>query len=150
MIFADVALRPEDDPVALVAAGLPLRQRGQRQVFSQPCAALRGCQCCLYAQRPQRCRAFDCRLLLRVQGGEVTPASALKTIARALREVAVIQRLLVQLGQADEHLPLSRRYREVMRQPMDLSGGEKIPRLRGRLMSAVGRLAEVLQRDFLT
>jgi uncharacterized protein len=48
----------------------------------QPCAAHRGDHCGIYADRPQKCAAYRCRLLERLEGGEVQLADALRTAAR--------------------------------------------------------------------
>src|SRR5437868_1476023 len=77
VIFADVRLQRGDDPGRLRALGLPiatphapssaspLRKTGGVPAprFAQPCAALDGCRCRIYADRPAYCRQFDCLLL---------------------------------------------------------------------------------------
>jgi hypothetical protein len=49
----------------------------------QPCAALDGTRCRVYAQRPTVCRRFECLLLVALRDGEVTEVGALDVIARA-------------------------------------------------------------------
>ncbi len=149
VLFADVRLQKGDDPVRLAALGLSLERRGKTVRFAQPCSALQGNLCCIYAERPARCRSFECRVLQRAQTGKLTPTTALKLIQRARRHEEVVRELLLQLGQRDEHLPLIRRYSQIMAEPYDLAGDKKVIRLRSRLMLAVHRMMQLLERDFL-
>ena len=149
VIFADVRLQKGDDPVRLAALGLPLERRGKIVRFAQPCSALKGNLCCIYAERPVRCRSFECRVLQRAQTGKLTTAAALKLIQRARRQEEVVRGLLLQLGQRDEHLPFMARYAQIMAEPDDLAGDPKVIRLRGRLMLAAHKLMQILERDFL-
>jgi hypothetical protein len=88
-------------------------------------------------------------LLKGVQAGELEAKTALKTIAEAKRRVEKVRCLLQRLGQNDEQLALIKRYAQVMREPIDLSGTEDSAELRGELMLAVNDLMPALQRDFL-
>ena len=96
-----------------------------------------------------RCRTFECRLLQRAQAGEVTEHAALKSIQQAHRCADKVRRILRELGDTDETVPLSRRYQRMMRQAIDLSADERSIDLRGELMMAVAELVGVLERDFL-
>jgi uncharacterized protein len=149
VLFADVRLRAGDDAPRLGALGVPLKQRGAIVHFQQPCSCLDGNRCRIYADRPERCRTFECRLLQRAQSGEVTETAAIKSIGRALRRVNEVRRILRELGDTDESLPLSRRYQRMMRKPIDLAADERMVALRGKLMLAVAELATVLEKDFL-
>ena len=150
VLFADVRLQPGDDAVRLRELGVPLKQPNQAARFTQPCLCLNGNTCRIYADRPIRCRTFECRLLKRAQQGELTEAAALKAIRAARRRADEVRRLLEELGDKDKALPLSRRYQRMMRQPIDLAADERLGDLRGELMMAVAQLAEALERDFLT
>lgn len=149
VLFGDVELQRGDDAKKLAALGVKLFTKGRKKVFNQPCACLADGLCTLYADRPTRCRSFDCRALQRVQQGQLTVAAARKAIALATRQAAEVRRLVRALGDANETQPLNRRYAAIMAQPMDLAGDEAQLELRGELMMAVGRLVEVLERDFL-
>ena len=149
MLFADVRLQAVDDPVRLKRLGVPLKERGSSARFPQPCSCLDGKKCQIYADRPNRCRTFECRLLMRARCNEVSEASALKLIREARRRADEVRRILRELGDCDETLPLNRRYRRMMQQPIDLTN-ERASDLRGELMLAVARLAETLERHFLT
>jgi hypothetical protein len=88
-------------------------------------------------------------VLQRAQKGEVNERSALKTIQATRRRAENVRRILRELGDTDETVPLSRRYQRMMRQPIDLSADERIGDLRGELMLAVAELVGALERDFL-
>ena len=150
VLFGDVELQRGDDAKKLAGLGVALFSKGRKKVFNQPCACFVGGLCGIYEDRPARCRAFDCRALQRVQQGEITAAAALKAIAEAKRRSEEVLRLVRALGDVNEAQPLNRRYAAIMAQPMDLAGDETQLELRGELMLAVGRLVEVLERDFLT
>jgi hypothetical protein len=149
VLFGDVELQRGDDPKRVAALGLELFAKGRKKAFHQPCACLVNGLCRIYAERPARCRAFDCRALQRVQRGEIEVGAAQKAIAEAKERAAEVLRLVRLLGNADETLPLNQRYAAIMGQPMDLSGDETLIELRGELMLAVGLLVDVLEREFL-
>ena len=150
VLFGDVELQPDDSPKKLSALGLVVERRGGKSRFPQPCSCFDGKLCGIYDNRPGRCRTFECRLLQRVNAGRVKPESALKSIAEARKIVKLTLELLRNLGQADEHLPLSRRCAKVMAEPLDLSGDEAAIKLRRKLMLAIQKLTQVLSNDFLT
>ena len=149
VLFADVRLQPGDDAARLAKIGLPLKKRGAITRFIQPCSCLEGKLCGIYTERPGRCRTFECRLLQRTQTGEVTERAALKTIQAARRRAENVRRILRELGDTDEAVPLSRRYQRMMRAPIDLSADERLGDLRGELMMAVAELVGALEHDFL-
>ena len=149
VLFADVRLQAGDNPQQLEKLGLPLRRRGEVTRFTQPCACLDDKSCRIYADRPARCRSFECRLLQRAEAEEISEAVALKTIREARRRAENVRRLLRELGDTNETVPLSRRYQCMMRQPIDLAAGDYLCDLRGELMLAVGELVGGLERDFL-
>lgn len=150
MLFADVELRRGDEATRLQALGVKLFVKGGKRRFSQPCACFDGKLCQIYADRPERCRTFECRLLMRVMAGELTPAAARRSIVAADKAVDRVRRLVRELGETDETLPLSRRYARIMAQPIDFGGDEAVIKRRSELMRAVDRLAKILERDFLT
>ena len=150
VLFADVELRAGDDPKRLALLGLTLEKKGQRKLaFAQPCACFDGKLCGIYADRPKRCRTFECGLLKRVQGGELDAHAALITITQTKRQVEKVRGLLRQLGQNDEHLAMTKRYAQAMSAAINLSDHESGMERRGELMLAVDGLMRLLQRDFL-
>jgi hypothetical protein len=148
-LFADVELRKGDDPRRLQALGLEILQKTKAKLaFTQPCACFDGRFCKIYAERPSRCRLFECGLLKRVESGGLTVAAALKRIAEAKAQAGQVRTLLRQTGQRDERIALTHRYAEAMRVPMDLSVPDEAGN-RGELMLAVNELMQMLERDFL-
>jgi len=149
VLFGDVELQRGDRPVRLASLGLDLFRKGRKQAFAQPCSCLRGGLCSIYADRPRQCRAFECTQLRRVDRGQQTVSAALRNIQRAKKLFGEVARLCRALGHRDDTIPLNHRYAAVMAEPMDLAGDASNMQLRGELMLAVGKLAEVLERSFL-
>ena len=149
-LFRDAELQRGDNVKRLAKLGLSLEKKGRDTLaFAQPCACFDGKFCGIYADRPKRCRTFECGLLKRVQTHELTVNTALKKISEARKRAEKVRGLLRQLGQNDEQLALTRRYTQAMSEPIDLSGDESGAELRGELMLAVGELMQQLQREFL-
>lgn len=114
VLFADVRLQPGDDPAQLRSLGLPLcapRSAARLPRFGQPCAAFEGSRCRLYADRPTYCREFECVLLQSAKAGRTQPAAALSIIRTARERAEKVHRLLRTLGNTDDQLPLSARFR---------------------------------------
>ena len=149
VLFGDVELQPGDAARRLAELGLPWQRQGRKQKAGQPCACFEGKLCRIYAERPIRCRTFECRLLARAQRGEIETAAALRAIRQVRRDANEVRRLLRQLGQTDEQLPLNQRYAKMMAKPIDLAGDEGVIEVRSELMLAVHRLVQALERDFL-
>lgn len=150
VLFGDVELQARDDASRLAALGMELFLKARKQYFNQPCACFDGKWCRIYADRPNRCRTFECRLLQRVRAGKTTSAAALKAIAEARGCADRVRELVRQLGQNDERMPLNRRYSAIMAQPLDLaSDDDETAERRSELMLAVHRLTRILERDFL-
>jgi Fe-S-cluster containining protein len=118
VIFADVKLQPGDDAGRLRSVGLPvsMRQSARRAPrFRQPCAALEGWRCRVYADRPKYCREFECVLFKSVKAGRTEPDAALCVIRTARERAEKVQRLLRALGDKDEAVALSARFRRTAR-----------------------------------
>jgi uncharacterized protein len=148
-LFADVELREGDDAKRLEKLGLPLKKKGQGKLaFTQSCACFDGKFCKIYSDRPKRCRSFECGLLKKVEANEMNASAALKKISQAKILAKKLRELLRSLGQSDEHLALTQRYKIVMNAPTELSN-ERNSKQRGELMLAVDDLMQTLQRNFL-
>lgn len=150
VLFADVELQRGDDAARLQTLGVKLFAKGGRRRFGQPCGCFDGMLCRIYADRPERCRTFECRLLKNVRVGVTQPGRALRSIVAAVKAANRIRRLVGDLGETDETQPLSRRYARIMAQPIDFGGAPAVVKRRSALMRAVDRLAKILERDFLT
>lgn len=164
VIFADVQLQKGDDPAKLEALGLPLSKlaksrtaqdhssKSQRAVhkskFPQPCAAFDGCRCRIYADRPKYCRAFDCALLKSVNAGEVKTTDALRTIEKARKRAEKVRQLLRQIGDKDEHVALSLRFRRTTTRIQQSAVSRPTADLFGELTLAVHEMNLLLSERF--
>jgi Fe-S-cluster containining protein len=148
-LFADVELRAGDDAKRLQKLGLTLFQKSKtKTAFAQPCVCFDGKLCQIYKNRPKRCALFECGLLKKVQGDEMTAGAALKKIAAAKKRAGEVRELLRSLGQRDEQMALTHRYAEAMSAPVDFADETKAE-AHGELMLAVNDLMNRLQKDFL-
>jgi uncharacterized protein len=148
-LFADVELRAGDDAKRLAKLGLSMTNKDRTKLaFAQPCACFDGKLCGIYADRPKRCRLFECGLLTKVQAEAMTTGAALKKISEAKALAGKVRGLLHVLGQPHKKLALSKCYTQAMSEPIDLADEAGAER-RGELMLAVNDLMHVLQRDFL-
>jgi len=148
-LFADVELRAGDDPRRLGKLGLVMRPKNKTKLaFAQPCAGFDGKLCKIYADRPKRCRLFECGLLKRVESGALTADAALKKIAEAKARAEKVRALLRQAGQRDEAMALTHRYAEAMSAAVDFSVPDAADQ-RGELILAVNDLMQLLEREFL-
>jgi hypothetical protein len=98
-LFADVELASNDEATALEVMGLAVEEDEEdRGLLLQPCGALKGKRCSIYAHRPDCCRTFECRLLQEVTRGEVTLDEARTKVTEALALIQFVQKLIVRLG----------------------------------------------------
>ena len=151
VIFADVRLRASDNAERLRALGLPvgtprLSANGPR--LAQPCAAFNGCHCRVYADRPQYCRDFECALFKSVKAGRTKLAAALRVIRTARARADKVRRLLADLGNTDEQLPLSARFRRTAKQLEERDLDEVTSGTYGRLTLAIHDLNLLLSDAF--
>jgi hypothetical protein len=109
-LFADVELANEKEALGLEAAGVQIdEEEDGAWLIAQPCTALRGKRCSIYTHRPGCCRTFECLLLKRVQGGELSVDLARKQIGAALAVKKQIQKLLSQFPVKTDRLTLKER-----------------------------------------
>jgi Fe-S-cluster containining protein len=71
--------------------GLRVLQNEGTCTMAQPCAALRGALCDVYADRPSACASYECQLRKRVASGETSLDEAMSAIARARALLAMIR-----------------------------------------------------------
>ncbi|MEO7677083.1 MAG: YkgJ family cysteine cluster protein [Verrucomicrobiota bacterium] len=166
VIFADVQLQRGDDAaklntLGLRLSGLPGRPKAerssanspagdsfQRKKFSQPCAAFDGCRCRIYEDRPEYCRTFDCALLQQVNLGEVDLPNALGLIEKARRRAEKVRQILRKIGDKDEHLALSLRFRRTSRRLEQGEADARTSDLFSQLTLAVQDLNVLLSENF--
>ena len=138
-------LQPGDSPKELAALGLKLKRKRGQQCILQPCPAWRESQCSIYAQRPERCRLFECRQLQRVAAGEISEAAALEKIRDVQARVETLHGLLQRAGSTNARRPLARRCEKILAEPsLDEAGAA----LREEIARAMRELDALLDRDF--
>jgi len=145
VMFDIVRLQPGDSPKGLSALGLKVKRKRGQSHFVQPCAAHKESQCAIYAERPQRCRIFECRQLQRVAAGENTEVSAREKIGEALRLVAEIHALLLRAGDTNARHALSKRCESAMAEP---SSDAAALETRRQLAGAKRELDALLDQEF--
>ena len=116
--------------------------------FAQPCAALEGCKCRIYAERPDYCRRFECLLLKAVKSGEIPAERAISIIGDAQGRAEKVQRLLRALGNLDEQVALSTRFRRTTAALEGTQMDEQTAALYGELTLAVHDLNCLLSDAF--
>lgn len=117
-LFRDVELQDGDDIPQLLRQRLDVktsrRTTNPAHKLPQPCSALcENLRCRVYAQRPVRCREFECALLLKVKAGSLAADAALAKIHRARARLLAIEKLLGKLGEQRIDLPLKKRFRNI-------------------------------------
>jgi len=87
-LFTHVSLQ-RDEAAALRQKGVEVIQRANgAPALAQRCAALDGCRCTVYAERPQGCRSYQCLLYAALAEGEVALDEALGIVDQARALVA--------------------------------------------------------------
>lgn len=147
-LFADVELTGRAEAARVEIMGLEVEDEGAGAgLLSQPCAALKGRRCGIYAHRPKCCRVFECRLLQDARRGAVTAGRAVEQIADARAQIRRVRELLARLGQRDSRLPLKERCEEAL-----AAGGRattETVRLRAELRAAMSAVERTLWNTFL-
>lgn len=87
-LFRAVRLE-EGEARVLKVAGRQLLAGAQGPSLPQPCPLLRGTTCAAYAERPLRCRRFECDMLRAHRAGELTRDECLARIDRVRRFLAI-------------------------------------------------------------
>jgi uncharacterized protein len=150
VIFANVQLQPNDNAARLRALGLALLQKSKSgaEKFKQPCTAFAGCECTIYSERPTYCRQFECLLLKSVKASQTAPTDAIKIIRSALRRVKKVKQLLQQLGDVEDTLALSKRFRRMQRKLETTPLDKETARIFGDLTLAIHDLNRLLSEKF--
>ncbi len=146
VLFHGMAVQPGDSLRAMAARGLRAKRRDGELQFTQPCPAHDGTCCRIYAERPQRCRAFVCRQLEAVSNGTTPESAAMGKIKEARRRSDRIRELLAGLGDERVNRPLATRCANVFTPPFDPSPHAET--LRVELREAMAELEKMLNADF--
>jgi Fe-S-cluster containining protein len=148
VLFHSVELQPGENPRQLSALGLKLRRKKGVEFFLQPCSAHReengACSCTIYAQRPARCRLFNCRQILAVEAGSVSEANALEKIRNARAQVARVNELIARLGESNPARSLAHRTANAL----TLAEGAERTELHDELDATMKGLEGFLAKEF--
>lgn len=149
-LFADVELAGPVETSGLEVMGLDIEEDDDsRGLLMQPCGALRGKRCGIYAHRPQCCRTFECRLLQDVRRGAVGVEQATHFISEALKRIGRVRALAEELGQHDRSLHLKERCAEALALVEGNAATPAQQTKRARLESEMAAVEELLQGRFL-
>ncbi len=147
-LFADVELVGRAEATRLEIMGLAIEDDDAGGgLLLQPCTALQGRRCGIYAHRPRCCRTFECQLLQDVRRGAVDVERAKEHIAEALERIGRVEALMKQLGPCDEPLPLKERCAEVLAR--DSGTDPEVNRRRAELEAAMSAVERLIRRTFL-
>jgi len=147
-MFELVRLQPADSPKELAALGLKLKRKRGTTCFQQPCSAFRGSHCAIYAQRPERCRVFECRQLQQVATGDTTEGEALQKIEAAREQAAHVTELLSRLGERSSRRRLKQRCEDALAQPAAVFGSPDSASVLAMLSQSISALEALLDADF--
>ena len=146
-LFADVELSSRKEATRLEILGLVVEDDdADGSLLSQPCTALHGTRCTIYAHRPRCCRTFECRLLQDVRHGAVGVEQAAASIADALEQMGRVKTLLIQLGHHSTRLPLKERCAEALGRNASLD--PRVNQKRAELESAMAAVETLLRKTF--
>jgi hypothetical protein len=149
-LFDDVELAGPSESAGLEVMGLEIEaDDAGGELLVQPCAALQGKRCGIYAQRPECCRTFECRLLQDVRRGAVDVERAKEHIADALRRIKRLRELALALGQGDDRLPLKERCAEALAQANEVAPNPALDRKRAELEAGMAAVEEAIRKRFL-
>ena len=149
-LFADVELAGADEASALEVMGLEIEDdEDDNGLLLQPCGALKGKRCSIYAHRPDCCRTFECRLLQEVRRGAVDVNQAREKIEETLRLIDRINELIGQLCPAQERLPLKERCAEALAFSAEGRADPAPNRKREELETAMAGVERLIQSAFL-
>jgi Fe-S-cluster containining protein len=150
-LFADVELASRDEASTLEIMGLEIEDADDDEVgfLLQPCGALKGKRCSLYAHRPDCCRTFECRLLQEVQRGAVSVDRAQAKISDVVRRIERVQQLIAEFGAGEERLPLKERCSEALARAEESKAKPRMNRKRAELQAAMAAVERMIQKTFL-
>lgn len=149
-LFADVELAGPAEAAGLEVMGLEIEDDdADGALLVQPCGALQGKRCGIYAHRPECCRTFECRLLQDVRRGAVDVERAGEHIAEALKYVGQVRELAAELGQRDGRLPLKERCAEALALADEAGADPALNRKRAELEAGMSAVEGLIRTRFL-
>jgi len=81
------------EEVTARSLGLPVHRLGEQLIFRQPCPKFSGGICSIYAQRPEPCRGYRCKLRKEVDEDGVSATDAREKIETAKVLIAKVKEL---------------------------------------------------------
>lgn len=147
-MFHDVRLQESDDPKDLLELGFKLRRKKRRYLFQQPCQAFRGSCCSIYDDRPERCRVFECKVLVRMKRGELAEADAFRVVEQARGQQAAVQTLLARGGVVDAKRPFALRCERILNELECRSYEPEVKLLRRKLKAEIEAFETLLDSEF--
>ncbi|MFI0348634.1 MAG: YkgJ family cysteine cluster protein [Chthoniobacterales bacterium] len=162
-LFPTVRLQPTDSAQELKAHGILIHYKKKYDFFEQPCSCLEKKEeknkflftsnqytrtCSIYADRPTRCRLFECQQLKRLAAAETTEEAVLGKINEAHQKIELCKSLLWLSGKTNPKKQLTKQYQKIIAEPI-LAGEEteKIA-LRKKLELAFQELEIFLDQEF--
>jgi uncharacterized protein len=132
-----------DESARLERVGLRVLRNGEETALAQPCVALRGCLCSVYADRPAACARYECQLRKRVSSGDVS-------LDDALAKVATMRALLTTIREAFDAPPSTSIWERILALEEPETTEDKALALRdyGAAIAAVGELLELGRAEF--
>lgn len=127
----------------LERVGLVVIRHGAEASLQQPCVALRGCLCAVYAERPSACARYECELRKKVAAGDCS-------IDEALERVALMRALLATIRAAFDAPPSVSIWEKILalEEPDTAEGKALALRDYGAAIEAVGELLELGRAHF--
>lgn len=140
--YGSVVVAP-DERLRLERAGLRVLQREGALSMSQPCAALRGCLCAAYEERPSACARYACSLRKAVSAEACSLDDALAKIAR-------MRALLTAIRDAFDCPATTSIWERILtlEEPTTAEGASVAARDYAAAIAAVGELLESGRADF--
>ncbi len=148
VIFHTVRLQPDDAPPALAALGMKLKRKQRGDLILQPCPAYRNECCSIYAERPARCRLFQCRQLQQVGAGEITERMALEKIRAVQARASRLDALSRRPDGSVRKGPLSKRCETALAEPFDATTDPELIEQREELARGLAELDAILDEHF--
>lgn len=149
-LFADVELAGVTEAASLEVMGLEIEEDdADGALLVQPCAALQGKRCGIYAHRPECCRTFECRLLQDARRGAVSVEQASEQIAMTLKHVGRVRKLAAELGQREVNLPLKERYVDALALSDEAGANPSQARKRAELETEMSAVERLIRKSFL-